>query len=428
MATNSEAIRFAGDVSIDNIEIISSNGFGQEVTNQVIAIEIYEDLFSPFISGILAVKDSLDFANLFPFVGEEYVNIKIHTPTFEGKDKVISDQFYIYKMTNREMLGDRNLVYELHFISREAIVDLNKATSRSYSGTCSDIATSIISGPDGLESKKTPIIESSPNSVKFVANYWPPVRSLNYTADTAVNANGAANYIFFENRSGFNFVSLDYLYKTDPVQEFVYDSYMRDFSDDGRSTRNIEKEYKRIINISVPMMYDYMDRVKSGMYANKMTNYDLVSKKYVVKVFDMLEDFPKNSHLNDFAAASTKVIRRFNAMGFTYPKYHANYNSYGDVTNSKSIQKRISQLQQAEATKIEIVVPGRTDYTVGRKVNVKLNKFNPIDSTDTDTVDNMFSGNYLISGINHFIDREKHQCHIELIKDSFIVDLDKGGK
>jgi len=428
MATNSEAIRFAGDVSIDNIEIISSNGFGQEVTNQVIAIEIYEDLFSPFISGILAVKDSLDFANLFPFVGEEYVNIKIHTPTFEGKDKVISDQFYIYKMTNREMLGDRNLVYELHFISREAIVDLNKATSRSYSGKCSDIAKSIISGADGLESKKTPIIEETPNSVKFVANYWPPVRSLNYTAETSANSKGSANYLFFENRLGFNFVSLDYLYTTAPIQDFVYDSYMRDFTDDGRSFRNIEKEYKRIINISVPMMYDYMDRVKSGMYANKMTNYDLVSKKYIVKTFDMLDDFPNNTHLNDYPAASKKVIRRFNAMGFTYPKYHGNFDAYGDVTNSKTIQKRISQLLQAEATKIEIVVPGRTDYTVGKKVKVNLNKFNPITNTDTDTVDNMFSGNYLISGINHFIDREKHQCHLELIKDSFIVDLDKGGQ
>jgi hypothetical protein len=115
-------------------------------------------------------------------------------------------------------------------------------------------------------------------------------------------------------------------------------------------------------------------------------------------------------------------------MGFIYPKYHGNFNNFGDVTNAKTIQKRMSQLGQAEATKIEITVPGRTDYTVGRKVKVSLNKFNPIESTDTDYLDKMFSGNYIISGINHFIDREKHQCHMELMKDSFIVDLDKGGK
>jgi recombinational DNA repair protein (RecF pathway) len=57
---------------------------------------------------------------------------------------------------------------------------------------------------------------------------------------------------------------------------------------------------------------------------------------------------------------------------------------------------------------------------------LKLNKFNPIDSSDSvnDILDQMFSGNYLISAINHSIDREKHQCHIQLIKDSFIMDLD----
>jgi hypothetical protein len=430
MSADNEVIRFAGDVAIDKIEIISSNGFAQEITNQVVALEIYEDLWSPFISGVLALKDSLDLTNLFPFVGEEYVNIKIHTPSFVDKTKIISDQYYIYKMTNRTMSGDRNAIYELHFISREAIVDLNKATSKAYSGKCSDIARSIITSTDGLESKKNVNIEDTPNGVKFVSNYWPPVKSLNYTAETSTNRDGAANYVFFENRTGLNFVSLDYLYSTDTIQEFIYDNYMRDFTPDGRTYRNIQKEYQRIIEVNMPEVFDYMDRIRSGMYANKMTNYDLVTKKYVVKTFDMLDDFSKNVHLNEFAPASKKVIRRFNAMGFTYPKYHGNYNNFGDVTNSKSVQKRMSQLRQAEATKIEIVVPGRTDYTVGKKVKVTLNKFNPIDGSDSqkDTVDNMFSGNYIISGINHFIDREKHQCHMELMKDSFIVDLDKGGK
>ena len=111
MSATAEVIRFAGDVSIDKIQIISANGYGQEVTNQVIALEIYEDLFSPFISGVMAFKDSLDLANLFPFVGEEYVNIAIHTPSMTGPANVINDQFYIYKMTNRETQGNLSLIH-----------------------------------------------------------------------------------------------------------------------------------------------------------------------------------------------------------------------------------------------------------------------------------------------------------------------------
>lgn len=431
MAADNEVIRFAGDISIDKIEIISSNGFGQEITNQVVAIEIYEDLFSPFISGVIALKDSLDLANLFPLVGEEYVNIKLHTPSFEGKNRIIDEQFYIFKMSNREMSGDRNIIYELHFMTREAVVDLNKKVSKAYYGKCSDIAKSIITDTkDGLESKKTAIVEDSPNGVKFISNFWPPVQSLNYAAETAANSNGNSSYIFFENRNGLNFVTLESLYQSPIMQEFIYDSYMREFAPDGRSFRSVQEEYKRIIDISIPRAYDYIERSRSGMFASKMINYDLVTKKYVAKNFDMLEDFPKEKHLNEFSPVSDKAIRRANSVIFAYPKYYGNFNNFGDVTNSRTIQKRMSLLQQAEATKIEIVVPGRTDYTVGQKISMRLHKFNPIEGTDTqrDMLDNMFSGYYIISAINHFIDREKHQCHMELIKDTLIVDLNKGGQ
>jgi len=109
-----EQIRFAGDVSIDKIEIISANGLGQEVTNQVVSIDIYEDIFAPFISGVIVLKETIDYINLFPLVGEEYVNIKIHTPSFDDKNMIIDDQFLIYKLTDRVQTGDRNQAYAIH--------------------------------------------------------------------------------------------------------------------------------------------------------------------------------------------------------------------------------------------------------------------------------------------------------------------------
>jgi hypothetical protein len=429
--TDSEVIRFAGDVSINKIEIIASNGLGQVVTNQVVALEIYEDMFSPFISGMLALKDSLDLVGLFPLVGEEAVNIRINTPSFKDKDKIIDDQFYIFKMSNRELVGERNVIYELHFISREAIVDINKRVSRAYEGKISDIAKAIVTDKqNGLESTKKFNVEETPNGMKFISNFWSPLKNLNYITETAVNKNGSSGYLFFENRRGFNFVSTEALYGTPVIQEFIYDNYMRDILPDGTSRRNIEEEYKRIIQISIPEVFDYIERSRSGMYASKMISYDIVTKKYVVKTFDMLNNWDKKAHLNKYAPASKNNIRRFNSTIFNQTKYYNNFNNYTDVTNSKTLQQRVSLLQQMNATKVEIVVPGRTDYTVGSKVYLKLNKFNPIDNTDSDkdTLDNMFSGYYIISAINHAIDREKHECHIELIKDSFNVDLDKGGK
>ena len=81
-------------------------------------------------------------------------------------------------------------------------------------------------------------------------------------------------------------------------------------------------------------------------------------------------------------------------------------------------------MKQADANKIQLTVPGRTDYTVGQKTVVNLNKMEPIAKQDTDTLDRIFSGAYIIGAINHFIDREKHECTMELFKESLLRDLD----
>ena len=426
-----EKIRFAGDVSIDKIEVISANGFGQEITNQVAAIEIYEDLFSPFTSGIIAVKETLDFINLFPLVGEEYVNIRVRTPSFTKVDMIIDDQFVIYKVSERIQTGDRNMIYALHFISREALVDTNKKISRSYSGKISDIVQDIVENKNyGLESSKRTNIEPTISATKFVSNYWSPVTSINYVAERATSVGYHPNYIFFENRNGFNFMSLNKLYTSATKQTFVSDAFMREINPDGTSMRDIEEEYKRIIDINIPVVYDYLERASSGMYGSKKIAYDILSKKYSVKNFDMRDSYDEHDHLNPHSPVSSKAIIRPDQLILNSKYYYGNFNGYGDVTQNSSIQTRLSLMKQAEATKVEITVPGRTDYTVGDKVNLILNKFNTIKRTDTDddVIDNMFSGNYLISSINHSIDREKHECVIELIKDSFIVDLERGGE
>ena len=98
-----------------------------------------------------------------------------------------------------------------------------------------------------------------------------------------------------------------------------------------------------------------------------------------------------------------------------------------DITNSKDFQRRRSLLQLAESCKIEITVLGRTDYTVGQKVKLKLYKNAPVEKKDTekDTIDDMFSGFYIISSIRHNIGTSLHECTMELIKDSFDIDLTK---
>lgn len=426
---DNNSIRFAGDVNVEKVIITSNNGMTVDVKNQIIGIEIYEDIFSPFTSGSLIFKESLDYANLIPLTGEEYLHLKIRTPSFEGKDKVIEGDYYLYKMTDRELQGDRNVIYKLHFVSVEALVDLNKKVSKAFQGKISDIAKKMVTDiNDGLESKQNVIVQETPNSVKYISNFWSPVKNLNYLCGNAVNNRDGASYVFFQNRNGFNFVSLESLYYNENKQNFIFDSWLRDFTPDGKNVRNVEKEYQRIIDINIPNAYDQIDSIRSGMGASKLITYDITTKRYASKNYDMLTEFYSHNHLNQYPLISKKNVRKSFSNIVVGTKYYNNFSKYGDVTNTRIMNKRMSELRQAEGVKIEITVAGRTDYTAGMKVGVRLNKNEPISKQDTDYYDKMFSGNYIVAAVNHFISRENHECTMELIKDSYTVNLDNGGR
>jgi hypothetical protein len=423
-----EILRFAGDVDIAKATIISSRGLGQNVLNQIKGIQIFEDLLSPFITGTIILKDSLDLANLFPFIGEEYLELTIKTPTLKKGN--LDGKFYIYKMTDRNMMGDRSVGYQLHFINQYALIDLNKSISKTFGGKVSDIVKELFTDKtNGLQLKSTQYtIEETKNSVKYTSNFWSPVKNILYLTENAVNVDMSPSYTCFENRDGINFLSLGWLYKQPAVQEFVYDNYSRDDRNLGGSVKNLEQDYKRITKLVIPTGVDYMDRITSGIYGSRMYTHDILSKKISSKNFDMLQTYKKKPHLNEFPSASSKAIYRYGSKTMFSPKYYNNFSNFGDVTNTNYIQERISLLKQSESTKVEITVPGKWDYTVGKKVYLKLNKVEPISKKDKDTLDKLFSGNYIISAINHFVTREMHECTMELIKDSLLVNLDTGDK
>jgi hypothetical protein len=425
---SSEYLRFAGDVNIEKVNITTSSGFTQEITNQVIGLQIFEDLFSPFITGSLIVKDSLDLLNLFPFSGEEFLQLKVSTPTF--KDAKIDGNFYIFKMADREIIGDRSVVYELHFITQEAVIDLNKRISKSYSGKCSEIAKTLMEDKEfGLQLKRKIYIEETKNSTKFISNYWNPVKCLNYLCDHSLNTNDSPTFVFYENRAGFNFVSLETLYtNNDVVQEFVYDNYKRDDLSGGQTVVNPEEQYKRIKELRIPTVYDYMKNTQEGMYASKQYTFDITTKTVFINNYDIKTDFEKQKHLNPHAPISANAVYRSNAMIITKPSYYGSFTDQKDVTNASFLQKRISSMRQADANKIEITVPGRTDYTVGQKVIINIDKMQPMKKAETNTRDEIISGAYIIGAINHYIDRERHECVMELFKESMLKNMNGKSK
>lgn len=426
---NPNILRSAGDISVDKIVITSSKGVKLDVVNQMMQIQIFEDMFQTFTSGNIVLDDSLDLINFFPFIGEEYLELDLRTPTFEQDSKQISGKFYIYKMTDRYKHKEKAVYYTLHFISIEALVDMNVRFSRAFEGSPSELVDKLVSSDDGMRSSKKIVIkEPTTNKIKFIASNWNPSRCLLYVTKAAQN-DIRSNYLFFENRDGFVFSTPNYLYNLQPVaQNFTYSARDREIEASGSSTKNLQYDYTRIHDYKLPVGFNFIDRVANGMYGSRMTTHDLVTKKYSSTVYYAPKDWEKHPHLNKHPIWSNNLATSTAAVQVIEPKHYGIYNGFGDITNTKNALSRISMMKQFEGFKLQIKVAGRTDYTVGMKVTVKLPSVEPAGEGDSAKTieDKMFSGTYIICAINHSIKPNRHDCYMELVKDSLIFDLNGG--
>jgi len=418
-----DTIAKAGDVRINKVVVITSKGMAQDITMQAIGFDIFEDIFSPFITGKIYVRDSQEITNLLPLVGEETVELSITTPEL-AEEAGFTQQFCIFKMTEKENTSQREAVYTLHIISREAILDMNQLISRCLSGPISGIVTDILKKDWGLASKKKcNVDEDIANKTKFVANFWSPIRCIQYAAEHAVSKGGSPNYLFFENKYGLNFVSLDDLYDLPVMHEFIKDQYSSEIGADGGSGRNIAEDYKRVLDLRQPVAYNYMERLKSGFYGSEIVYMDLLTGQYVHTAFQ--PDFG-GKHLNKYPLYTDRVSARPKGCLIQGNQNYNNFDGYGsDTANTKTVQKRQHLMATAEASKCIITVFGRTDYAAGQKVSLRIPQNTQLSKDDTEWGDRINSGNYLISAVCHSIDRESYTCIMELIKDSYVADLGK---
>ena len=429
MALQNDGLRTAGDVNIEKVQIMSGNGRTVDITNMVGEIQMFEDIFQPCITGTIAIGDSLDLVNLFPFVGEEKVAIKIRTPSMKDNlDANIDREFYIYKMTDRKIIGDRQVFYMLHFCSFELLADTNVKLSKRYEGNVADIA-GVIMKREGLKTELAVQVEETVNSVSYISNFWSPYKNLQFLSDRAMNAHGAANYVFFENRKGLNFVSFDGIFAQQTKDTYTFDNFQREVKSD-TTIRDPEKDFSRFLDYSIETGFDYLERVRTGMYGSKFIAHDILTKKYSTKNYNMFKEWDKTNHLNLYPLSSEDTLVRTNASILSYPKYNNMFNGYGDDGAQNWMPRRNSLMSQAQAYRLVAEASGRTDVTIGQVMRINLYKTVPIkkEDVDTDLMDQMFSGRYVISAINHRFTRDKHEMHMEFIKDSLLVDPKTGKK
>ena len=294
-------IKVAGDVQVKGVIMTSLSGAVLDITDVCSRVEIFEDIYSPFLTMNISVIDSIGIAEKMPIIGEEYLTVNITDATGNG---LINKEFYVYKVKDRVEVADRSISYVLCCISVQAIVDMNLKISRSFSDKPENIVKQLVKEMS-IGNLVTTIAEESKNSVQFISNYWSPIQIIKFLCDRAVSkASASPSYIFFESLEGFRFVSMDALVSQPSSHAYVH-SVKKD--------NDIAAGLSRIHKIHIDEDFDYIRRIHTGMYGNRLLTVDPFNKSYDMRYLDISYQQEKQSRLNPKALFTENATRRLNS-------------------------------------------------------------------------------------------------------------------
>ena len=259
-------------------------------------INIFESLFSHSITGSIIVADTREIISKGAFVGQETLTLKIQTPSpdfrtdfDDGTTKLIDftdAPLRIHKIPLRTSISMGTQLYELQFISEHTIVNATKRISKSYVQSKSNIGEMVkdllineLSIPPKLVTKN---IEGTKGSRPLLVQNANPLAFISRLTKEAISeVNNSSEYVFFANKNGLHFKTLQSLFEKEPRGLFHngdvgFDE--RDTSFDVESGK-ITQNFRRILDFELLQEHDLLLNTHGGMIGGKVVEHNLYRKK-----------------------------------------------------------------------------------------------------------------------------------------------------
>ena len=443
-------IKYAGEVELTKLVLISSSGVAIDLTELVITINMFESVFSHAMSGSILIGDTNNLAVNLPIIGQEYLRIKLNTPSLDDNAIDYSENvFVIYKIKKRVSDGQMQ-VLELQFTSPEMLKSNRTRISKSYTNTVDNIAEDILTNERYLNTKKDLFIEPTTGIRRMVVPNLHPYDILTKLATESISKeSGSPHYMFYENTRGLHFRSLQSLYAQGVTGKYHSGEDIATglgTSINGQESSAVIQGMRRIIRFSMGTNNDTLANIKSGMLGSTIISHDIYNKSYDKKTFGYFDNFEDNERINENPTYNDNLVdENSNTLGnFTDARIHlhsvpsdtdtqhyeTDTSSYSYASNrlSDSLlsrQSRLSELRTGIGITMEI--HGNTTVACGDLINVQI----PIAGADhdDDKVDKYYSGAYLITDLRHiFVPKQStHNIVLTLAKDSIPETLPKKG-
>lgn len=421
--------QYIGIFSLDNKKKL-------DLTNSVTSIDYFEDILEPNITMTMSVTNTNGIVSGLPIRGGEQVIMEIETAsgtfTLDGKNSM-----YVYKVSGLDAQR-MSESFTLHLASRENFANetvrcLKKYNNLTIDKHVKDILTNT------LRTSKIGIIEPTSNSYSFIGNNKKPFHILQWLGPKSVSkitkssgvsgsgkdgtANGTAGFLFYENKSGFNFRSIDSLVSNTQLQssssnkEVIYRYYYGGMVIESNNPANNFK----IINYFMDQNIDLRKSLRVGMYANKTYFYDTKTNEVSIYSYKLKDEIKKSTKLgtqesivvaSELSDSYSRVLVRTSDHGVLGSSGQLETSGRDNADSAKSFSRYNLLFTQA----LNILIPCNTKLKVG---DIIYCEFLKMESGNSKEVDDQTSGNYLIKELRHHFSNSQNTTSLRLIRDSY---------
>ena len=455
-----------------------------DATQGVLRFDYFENIESPtvFASLMIGEESMNNMISDIPLQGGEQVEIKFSTPSPSDKeDKEYSYLFVVYKIYSR-YITDRFQTYTLGLVSQEALANEMAMIGTVQKGLPSQIVTNLLK--DNLGTKKKVIVDKALNKIKFQPGKKSPfsiIESLKMkticeegnsvvttrgvkkgNSNSSSNSKtievqsggikdidghekkmkGSAGYLFWENKEGYNFRSMDKLYdvkKNKPYPEIYYQQNVPVVN--GSNEASARDPRFVISHVEFEKEIDLLDKLRHGAYSSVICYYNFSTGSYEEYAYSLDEQFKEMDHLGpqDGVPAAQEMFSAYPTRIMSVLLDHETWHDGEGVGSPESkdggtkdtaefpdfqkffTSQSIARFNSFNNQQLQIKIPSNLVLKVGDIIDIKIMSQSRDKNTTDKEWDQEHSGKYLISKLNHAIVPKKPiaETFLTLIRDVY---------
>lgn len=400
-----------------------------DATQCVSAIRYYEDLFSPSVFVSMLVTNTDGLLSSLPIRGGERVRLVIDQ---EGTGKSLKfdetkKTFYIYKVYGTTSESTRETML-LELAPAEVFGNETSRVQTKYAGNIGQTVKKILK--DVLKTDRIGEIEGTMNEYTFMGNFKKPFTVLTWLCPKSIpvagessGSKGTAGFLFYENKNGYNFRSVDFLMSAiysakKEVPKYIYNETPLESGDLGTNFKILNLPvFEKNVNI--------FENLRIGMYTSTNFFFDINKRTTTRYIYKLSDSYNIMKHAGktkptiplNFDKSSSRLMVKVIDSRILASNEQDTENKLKDSREQYQSQS-VARYNLAFSQLLNITVPLNLNLTVGDVIELEIGNI----SKQTDQKlqkDNEKSGHYLIKEVCHVFEDAQGYTGLKLVRDSY---------